>query len=234
MILFMLLFTSLLHATAPHADLQLLNQDQNHYQWRITLPLDKGDIFYADYFDLTVDNPSIVIDSWKIDQATHEAYDATFKQNKKIIEKPIHIAVATTIQEMPSHANFHLTYYRRSHKTISHEMLPIPYTPPLPAEQPILEEEEKHYSLLKKRDIFYTPQPIPIAIIILVMLIIAYQDLKRRSNMRGIILIALAVFLIFQLMKSLIINWAKPYQGGYTALSDRKPKPFGKSTFKSV
>jgi len=85
----MLLFTSLLHATAPHADLQLLNQDQNHYQWRITLPLDKGDIFYADYFDLTVDNPSIVIDSWKIDQATHEAYDATFKQNKKIIEKPI-------------------------------------------------------------------------------------------------------------------------------------------------
>lgn len=223
-----LLFMGTIQA-AHTASLSLMETNPPLYKWCISLPLDKGDIFYAEYFDLASDNPDIIIDSWHVDQQANEAYDATFKQTKKIIDKPVTISVITTIQEMPANANFHLNYYRRSHNTISHEMLSIPHTSPPTAPAEPIKEEEKHYSLLKKEVMFYTPPPIPLAILWVLTLIMAYYYLRQRHNMRGIILIAFSVFLCFQLAKSLVINWKKPYNWGHTALSDRKPMRFTKS-----
>lgn len=201
----------------------ILQTHNNHqYDWTISLNLDEKDAFYADYFDVTADHPAIHINSWTVAQATHDQYDTTFKQTKKIIDTPVTINVKSSITQFPTNAHFHVTYHRRSQPTIEHEMIPIINPSPTHHTSQLLQNGQ--YSLIKHQTNFYSPPPIAIMIALLVTILTACYCLKRSRNFYGIFLIACAVFLMFQFIKSILLYKKIEHRVSYTLHSQRKPK----------
>lgn len=81
---------------------------------------------YRDYLTLSVDNPEVTIGSWTSDQEPRSAYDATFKNTKKIFEHDTTLTLqAQRKQASRTPARLHVSYYLSTNKAIEHVSFPL-------------------------------------------------------------------------------------------------------------
>lgn len=106
-------------------------QDHNTYELTISIPVPKNDSYYADYMNFSVDQPGISLSSWKASVDPVNAYDDTFKVDKKSFTQPFTITMTAHVDPATSQAErmqayLHISYYQRSKKKIIQEIFPLP------------------------------------------------------------------------------------------------------------
>lgn len=106
------------NASPFQADIRPINQTE--YAITLSVDIPPRDALYADYLTITSDNPDVSVSSWTASTQPIPRYDQTFKEIKKLFEKPFTISLtATTSNPNLTDAHLVISYYQRSKKKMA-------------------------------------------------------------------------------------------------------------------
>lgn len=129
----LLLFFSFFGLKAEQkASIKTNSIDENTIGIQITIPLEQGQYMYADYIQLSTNDPAISLSEWKSSSAPVIEYDATFKENRKIIKQAPIISLKATKQQnvQPTQASLRLVYYTNKTKNAIENLWPLSFKAP--------------------------------------------------------------------------------------------------------
>ena len=106
--------------------------DTDHYTKEITITftVPKKDFIYKDFITFSVDDPTIVLSSWKANKQSVAHYDSSFKEAKQVFNEDFSITMlaAATPKQPINSAYLYCSYYRRSEKKINHALFLLDFT----------------------------------------------------------------------------------------------------------
>lgn len=94
----------------------------------VAIPIDKNDAIYSDYFNFSIDKPTITLSKeWHSPTSTQDIFDPKFKENKKGFTGNITISMEATAENLEQFERAHLImgYYPKSANHMKVEVLPI-------------------------------------------------------------------------------------------------------------
>src|SRR6266478_3220152 len=120
--------------------------DKDSYTKEITINfiVPKKDFIYKDFITCSVDDPTIMLSSWKANKPTVAHYDSSFKEAKQIFNEDFTVSMILVPQfslhsksgspsketEDGVKAHLYCSYYRKSEKKINHALFPLIFTAP--------------------------------------------------------------------------------------------------------
>ena len=93
----------------------------------ITFTVPKKDFIYQDFISCSIDEPTIILSTWKSNKKPISHYDSSFKEAKQIFNETFTITMTATIGDSIPLGPVHIycSYYRRSEKKINHTIFPL-------------------------------------------------------------------------------------------------------------
>jgi len=112
---------------------QTHNQSHATYTVNLHFPLKDGDSLYHDYISVSTDSPDITLSHWLSSCEPIEGYDELFKKNKQVYKEPFTLTLTAQVKTDNGHSlqtpHLHCIYYKKSDNKITHELLPLIFTP---------------------------------------------------------------------------------------------------------
>ena len=114
-------------SAAQKALIKASSIDEKNVALAITIPLDQDQYLYADYIQISVNNPSVTLSPYKSSVEPVMKYDPIFKENRKIIEQTPTISLTATKQskEQLPETYIRLIYYTNKAKTAVENLFPL-------------------------------------------------------------------------------------------------------------
>lgn len=103
--------------------------DKNTIDVAITIPLDKDEYLYVDTLQISVNNPAITLSTWQSSVAPTVRYDATFKENRTVLEQVPTLRLKAILKEdnpLPT-ADVRIVYYTNKQKTAFEQLIPLDF-----------------------------------------------------------------------------------------------------------
>jgi len=122
-----LLFFSLLPSiqAADNNSLTLSPLQNDQYTTEIRIPVNLDDFIDQESLTICSDHPNVIIDDWQFQDKPIIHQDSTFKESKKVFNRPITIKINCTITKEINDASFQISYYLHSSQSIEEIILPI-------------------------------------------------------------------------------------------------------------
>lgn len=103
--------------------------DEKNISVDITIPLETGQYLYADYIQISVNHPDVLLSSWKSSVEPVMQYDSQFKENRKVIQNcPIlSMSVSKKNDQDLSQVDLRLIFYTNKSKRAVEQIFPLTF-----------------------------------------------------------------------------------------------------------
>jgi len=107
--------------------IQVKDLDKNNQEITLKINLEKDDLIYKDYIEITVDHPDITLSDWIASKKATNFFSKEFSDTKKVYKKDITITLQASKSSDSdiSDANIHLSYYLHSKNGLVEEVMPL-------------------------------------------------------------------------------------------------------------